>query len=213
MKLLRYAILLVSLLISHQLYAQATSPDSVIASSTFSSYSLPSLINEDGLTGGLEGGLHSEDFPTMWMSGSGDLNATLTFDMGQVVNLTDSYIWQYNAACCGLNRGVDGFDILYSQNGVDYTAQGSANLTQSPGGAIAAQVVPVNVTARFIRFEITSNHGDGSFVGLSEVAFVVSGEPPVAAAPAKPVPGLSIWTIALLSFFILVVAYRRYRLN
>lgn len=206
MKHCRFLILLVSLFVSHQAFALVTSPNSVEASSTFHTYSLMSLINTDGLSGGLEAGLHGESFPTMWMSTSSDRTPILTFDMGEMVNFLSAHIWQYNSVTNGLSRGVDGFNILYSSDGVDFTSLGSANLTVSPGGSIPAQIVPLVATARFIRFEITSNHGN-SYTGLSEVAFDIQ------STPAAPIPTNSQWALIMLSMLIgLTVFTNRRRL-
>lgn len=196
MKSRGFLVLLLSLLVSHQAFAIVTSPTSAEASSTFFSYSLASLINGDGLSGGLEGGLHGESYPTMWMSESDDRTPTLTFDMGETVNFLAAHIWQYNSVENGLSRGVNGFNILYSSNGVDFTPLGSANLTISPGGPIPAQIVPMVATARFIRFEITSNHGD-TYTGLSEVAFDIQ-----SIQAAAPIPANSQWALIMLSMLI-----------
>lgn len=210
MKHYRYLLLLVSLLVSHQVFAAVISPNSVTASSTFSSYTLVDLINEDGLSGGLEGGLHGTDYFTMWLSNRDDVTPDLTFDMGQTVNFVAAYIWQYNYS--SLNRGVDGFNILYSLDNISYTPLSSANLTKSPYGDIPAQVVPMAITARYIRFEVTSNHGDGLYTGLSEVAFSLSDEP-VVSPPATPVPTTSQWALIMLSMLLgLMVFANRKRL-
>lgn len=197
-----------SLLFSSSVFAVATSPTSANASSTFFSYQLIDLINQNGLIGGLEGGLHSTEYFTQWMADAGDVNPTVTFDMGQTVNITSAYIWQYSY---DVARGVNGFDISYSLNNVDFTPLTSANLAIA-GVSAAAQVVPMVVSARYIRFVVTSNHGDTLYTGLSEVAFYL-GEVAVIGKPAEPVPGLSGWMIILLSLFVIMVAFRRYHFN
>lgn len=168
---IKFIILNSSILFGQLTFAAVTSPSSVVASSTFGSYQLIDLINQDGISGGLNGGTHSNIFDTMWMSDRNDVTPTLTFNLGQVSDITTAHIWQYNASCCGLTRGVNGFDILYSLDNISYTPLSSANLTIATGGAISAQVVPMAVSAQYIRFQVTSNHGNAEFSGLSEVAF------------------------------------------
>lgn len=205
---------LLILLFSQQAFAIVTSPASVTTSSTFSTYNQIDLINQSGLSGGLESGLHDEDYFHSWMSDNGDTSPTLTFDLGGTFQITAAHIWQYNAVCCGLDRGVNGFNILYSSDNVSYTPLGSANLTMSAGGLIPAEVVQMAATARYIRFEVTSNHGDSSYTGLAEVAFDIGDaiQPPVQ-PPVEPVPGLSGWMLLLLSLLVLAIGARRYRLS
>lgn len=188
MKVLSTTLALIGLFFSQQVLATVVSPASATASSTFSTYSLPNLINGVGITGGLDGGTHSTDYTTMWMSDAGDVNAQLTFDLGAVESVNAARIWQYNATCCGLERGVDGFDVYYSSDDINYTLLGSFNLTMSQSVSneeVPAQIVPMSFSAQFIRFNITSNHGSEGYTGLSEVAFDVNNQPSV------PVPALS----------------------
>lgn len=170
--------------------AQVVTPASVTVSSTFSTYDEANLIDDSGLVGGL----HDEDFGNMWMSDTGDIRPTVTFDLGAVYNLTAAQIWQYNATSIDLSRGVNAFNILSSQDDVTYTPVTSASLTISPGGPIPAQIVSFAATARYVRFEVTSNHGSPDFAGLSEVKFETAGAP----AP-DAIPTLSGWAMLLFS--------------
>jgi len=112
------------------------------------------------------------------------VQAVVTFDLGASYELNAALIWQYNATCCGLERGVRNFDISVSADNVTFTPAGSGSLTESPGGAIPAQTVWFSGTGRYVRFSVASNWGDSEFTGLSEVKFL-SGELP------EPVPALS----------------------
>lgn len=170
--------------------AQVVTPVSVTVSSTFSTYDEANLIDDSGLAAGL----HDEDFSNMWMSNTNDVTPTLTFDLGAVYDLTGAQIWQYNATSIDLSRGVNGFNILSSQDDVTYTPVTSASLTISPGGPIPAQIVSFAATARYVRFVVTSNHGSPNYTGLSEVKFETA-----AAPAADAIPTLSGWAMLLFS--------------
>ena len=153
--------------------AAVITPVAVDSSSTFPTYDQNNLIDGSGLSGGL----HGTEYNTMWLNGSEGADGELTFDLGGTYAITSSDIWQYNATCCGLDRGVKDFDILASTNGVDFTYITSATLTRSPDGnsGIPAQNIAFATTASYIRFDIQSNYGAQMYTGLSEVRF--NGEP------------------------------------
>ncbi len=147
--------------------ATVITPVDAIASSTFGTYDVEDLVNNSGLSGGL----HDTNYTNMWMNNAEGTGGQLTFNLGGTYAVTSSDIWQYNATCCGLNRGVKDFDILASTNGIDFTLITSSTLTQSSGGLIAAQNIVFNAVASYIRFDILSNYGDTTYTGLSEVKF------------------------------------------
>jgi len=106
----------------------------------------------------------------MWMSDTGDPNAKLTFDLGDVYMVTAADIWQYNAPF-GLDRGVKEFNIYNSIGGIDFDFLTAASLSKSTGESIPAQNVEFSTVARYIRFNIITNYGDLNYSGLSEVKF------------------------------------------
>ena len=73
MKVISIILVSVSLILSQQALSDVISPNTVTASSTFDSYSLPDLVNGSGITGGLDGGTHGEEYTDMWLSDGGDL--------------------------------------------------------------------------------------------------------------------------------------------
>ena len=164
--------------------AQVITPTSLVVSSTYFSYDDIDLINDSGLSAGL----HDDNFENMWMSDSGDVTPTVTFDLGALYSVTSAQIWQYNATSIDLSRGVNGFGIYVSEDDVTYSFVTNANLAVSGGGAIAAQVVPFSADARYVRFEVTSNHGSPDYTGLSEVKFDTGPAAADAAAPATSLP-------------------------
>ena len=136
------------------LLAQNITPTGVTASSTFSNYNVLNLINNSGLSAGL----HDATYSNMWLGDTNDVTPWLRFALGSNYDLTSASIWQYNYDSLR-NRGVNGLRILISSNGVNFTLATTTTLTQSPGGNIPAQTVSFTGTARYVRFEVTSNHG------------------------------------------------------
>ena len=154
--------------------ATQITPLGVTASSTFITYNKDNLINDSGLTGGL----HDTNFNNMWLNDAEGAGGKLTFNLGSQYSITSADIWQYNATCCGLDRGVENFNIFSSTDGVNFIFVTNAHLTESPGGLISAQTVSFNTTANYVMFDILSNYGNPYFTGLSEVKFN-SGAAPV----------------------------------
>ena len=196
--MLRVFLSALTLVISPAIFAQNITPVGVTASSTYSAYNLLDLINDSGLSGGV----HSNLYTDMWMTNNNDINgASVTFDLGGSFSITSAYIWQYNMSSGPeLDRGVSGFDILASPDGTNFAPITSATLTIAGGtSAEPAQNIAFGpVTATHIRFSITSNHGDPTFVGLSEVKFsdaaTVPGAPTIGTATAGNAEATVTWT-------------------
>jgi len=141
-------------------------PVSVDASSTYFTYDVDDLINDSGINGSL----HSTNYRHMWMNDEEGASGILTFDLGGIFSVTSTDIWQYNFSG-ERDRGVQAFEILGSTDGLTFSLITNASLLKSLGGSISAQSVTFNATAQYIRFNITSNHGDPTYAGLSEVKF------------------------------------------
>jgi hypothetical protein len=172
---------------------------SVTASSTFRTYDANNLINGSGLSGGL----HDEDYEHMWAS-DGTPTGSLVFDLGGVYSLTDALVWNYNAECCGLERGVRDLTVSISGDGVSYTPIGDFGLTEGTGGWIPADVLNLGgATGRFVQFGLTRNYGDEYLIGLSEVQF------DGASVSETPEPGTAMLFLAAAALFILVMPLTR----
>ncbi len=104
----------------------------------------------------------------------------LTFDLGQLYDLSTIYIWQHNQPG-NFGRGVNQFDLFYSADGVTYTAYANnLNLAISPGGNISAQAFAFSQTnVRYVQIAIDSAHSGlaNDYVGLAEVMFEAVPEP------------------------------------
>jgi len=125
----------------------------------------------------------------------------VTFDLGELYDLNTVYIWQHNQPG-NFGRGVNQFDLLYSSDGVSYTAfANNLNLAISPGGNISAQSFAFSqANVRFVQIAIDSAHSGSAneYVGLAEVMFD---------GIAVPEPG----SVALLAFAGAGIALRRRR--
>ncbi|MFK7787924.1 MAG: PEP-CTERM sorting domain-containing protein [Phycisphaeraceae bacterium] len=146
---------------------------------------------------GLTGGFHTSDNPnlTMWLStGSGnfggvDLDPFVIFDLGDFYTVTSFRVWNYNELA-GVstnltNRGVNQVSVEYGETAaLGSTVAGISNFAQADGtdtytgeafdstGLIADASAITAFNARYIKFDIDSNYGDGNtFYGLSEVQF------------------------------------------
>ena len=135
---------------------------------------------------GLSGGFHTNNGPdgTMWLStgdafGGEDLDPFVIFDLGEVYQINSFQVWNYNelAGSADLTgRGVNAVTVEYGLTaGLGSTVAGITNFARADATATYAGEVfdtftPFN--ARFIKFDIDSNHGgDNNFYGLSEVQF------------------------------------------
>ena len=141
------------------------------------------LVNGSGLLG--EGHDGTPD-GTMWLSegtccgGAQDFDPWVQFDLVDVYFITSIRVWNYNEATGGnlTERGVNALSVQYGiTDGLGSAVPGITNFAQAPepvtnaySGEVFDGFAPF--TARYIRFDIDSNHnGDNFFYGLSEVQF------------------------------------------
>ena len=166
------------------------------------------IVNGNGLSGGLhnitpDGG--------MWLSrgtgfGGDDLDPSVSFDLGAVYTINSFRVWNYNEAGNLSRRGVNGVSVEYGETlALGATVAGITNFTQAPGangyaGELYNSFAPFD--ARYVKFDIDSNHGgDNNFYGLSEVQF------DGVLAPTTVIPEPS--STALLGLGILSIAFLR----
>ncbi|MFT5846979.1 MAG: hypothetical protein ACJARX_000051 [Psychroserpens sp.] len=98
---------------------------------------------------------------------------TIDFDLGGSYLVDGLSFWNANATGPP-QTGIQDVIIYSSEDGVTYTAISDAPtvFTEAVGTTSAAEQFSfAEVTASFIRFEVTSNYGSPDFVGFSEVAF------------------------------------------
>ncbi|MGD1978361.1 MAG: PEP-CTERM sorting domain-containing protein [Akkermansiaceae bacterium] len=145
------------------------------------------IVDGSGLTGLQHTGAVE---PNMWLSsgtsfGGDDPDPRVTFDLGAVYLISQIQVWNYNENPPNLTgRGVNAVTINFGTTpALGSTVPGITNFAQASGletytGEVFNAFTPF--TARYIEFDIDSNHGgDNNFYGLSEVQFdgVVIPEP------------------------------------
>ncbi|MEN6533725.1 MAG: discoidin domain-containing protein [Bryobacteraceae bacterium] len=142
---------------------------SVTASDYLNAYYLPEHLIDGS---GLSAGLHDNYFGNMWLCYYVNTpTATLDFDLGGLYTLDNTFVWNYNWDAM-LDRGTETLTILTSADGINYSTVGDFSLTQGTGAPISADTLSLGGTlARYVRFNLTSNYGDSSYMGLSEVQF------------------------------------------
>lgn len=121
-----------------------------------------------------------------WLSNSGDRAGWIKFDLGEFQVLDGMKVWNFHAgdSTDRTNRGINLFDLYWSDSETDPGNNFAVNwnkLNTDPLSLTRAPNIDVyntpdfldldNLGARWIAFDILSNHGDGSFVGLGEVQF------------------------------------------
>jgi len=116
----------------------------------------------------------------MWLSsgieyGGQDSDPSVTFDLGAVYTISRFHVWNYNQAGY-TTRGINSVSIEYGTTAsLGSTVAGITNFAQATGadgytGEEFDMFTPFS--ARYIKFDINSNHGDVRlFYGLSEVRF------------------------------------------
>lgn len=137
------------------------------------------IVNGSGLSGGQHVGAVEGN---MWLSsangfGGIDPDPRVTFDLGGLYTIDQIQVWNYNENPPNLtSRGVNAVTINYgatpalgsSVPGITNFAQANAQDTYT--GEVFDSFTPF--VARYLEFDIDSNHGDTSgFFGLSEVQF------------------------------------------
>ncbi|MCA9248417.1 MAG: LamG domain-containing protein [Planctomycetales bacterium] len=130
-------------------------------------------------------------------------NSEIKFDLGSDQSIGAVKIWNFHEAG-QTDRGIDEFAIYQSDDDTIYSLVGTYNLTQQSGSLTVAHDVidlnGLNVNAQYLRFNLSSNHGDAGFYGLGEVRFF-------AAAATIPEPS----SLALLGLSLLGLSLRRRR--
>ena len=140
------------------------------ASSEFGGRPAINAVNGSGLVGDQ----HGDSFGDMWLSANNDTAGTFEVDLGAVYDLTSVKVWNYNETGAFASRGVMTANLDVATSLGSYTTHAADRaLAIAPGapGATGETIDLTGVTARFVRLDISANHGDAGFTGLSELQF------------------------------------------
>jgi hypothetical protein len=116
-----------------------------------------------------ETSLHNTTREDMWIT-SGSTTGTIAFDLGELYNLTETLLWNYNETSSGKTaRGVKDVEILVSSDSVYSSANfvSLTNIEAAEGGTSVQTFETVASQVRLVKFNILSNQSYPSYVGLS----------------------------------------------
>ncbi|MCA9184126.1 MAG: LamG-like jellyroll fold domain-containing protein [Pirellulaceae bacterium] len=146
-------------------------------------------VNNNGIQGKTHG---TSPGGAMWLTDGVDAAPEFNIDLGSVHTVDQLRVWNYNenanATCC-LDRGVKTADIYVAgADGVFGAAPviSGQSFARAPGATEDfSEVISLGgVQARYIKIDVTENHGDASFTGLSEVKVTGSVVAELAPIPA-----------------------------
>lgn len=126
---------------------------------------------------------------SMWNGAGSEAASWVQFDLGKAYRLAGMYVWNYNEAGGWANRSVREMDVLAGPDAAHlapvgpFTPAAASGKDDDRGQAIAFKTP---VSARFVRFEIHSNHRGNDVAGLAEVRFANADEAPAAVAAWQP---------------------------
>jgi len=124
---------------------------------------------------------HSYAYGDMWLDKWNETiaNQWITFDLGSAQTVAEFAVWNYNESWAEDDRGTKTLYIWTSpdatgdtwtqQGGLQTFAKAPAHDTRAPGESFVLSSSWTNV--RRVKFDIETNWGDGSHVGLSEGRF------------------------------------------
>jgi hypothetical protein len=153
----------------------STGVDEMLSQSGLSSNYTSGVTDFDTFT--TSGVTHSGGDGTSWLSASGVYSGYVTFDLGADYNVENFAMWN---GASGITASVNGFSLttsLFSDFSVS-TLVGSFSGQQANYGATVYDIA--DTAARYVKFDIAGNFGNGCCVAIGDVAFDVN---PVASVP------------------------------
>jgi hypothetical protein len=114
---------------------------------------------------------------TMWLA-AGNTTPEITWNLGAIYNLAGFHLWNYNEAFNSGDapRSIQTADVSISNDGTTFTpfATGMTFTEASGFDTYTGEDYAMVATAQYVRFNVTSNYGDGFGSGLSEIRFVTA---------------------------------------
>jgi hypothetical protein len=172
-----------------------TTPTVADVSSEFALRGALNTINGAGLSPELNHSVAADN--ATWLTagvGTDPSPWQVTYDLGAAQNLTSLRIWNYNELAGAVDNTTRGLkDVVISVSpdavGETFTSAGSFVLDRASADTTEiGQRVPFATTQtgiRRVRIVATTNHGDASYAGLSEVKFFKVYVPDPTPVPAK----------------------------
>jgi len=130
--------------------------------------------------------LHNNLGADQWMSASGSTisDQWVMFDLGTEYQTDSMFFW--NTFLGATSRGTSDMDVSFATTLdtsfataliTDSNWGSTVNLTPAEGVVVDSKgagelLTYTSVSARYVLFEVNANHGDGSYVGMSEVRFI-----------------------------------------
>jgi hypothetical protein len=136
--------------------------------------SINTVANGSGLSSLSLNATHASPlFGNAWASDSGITTGNITFNLNGLYSLAGFSLWNFNQPTL-FSWGINGVNIQTSTDGTNFnTAIGAptqfAIATSSTQNPEQFSFAPVN--ASYVRFQVLSNYGNSTQVGLSEVQF------------------------------------------
>lgn len=162
------------------LQATVISPVSILSNSVgeFSptgAFAAARIIDGSGLPANFdENSLHATGGDFAWSSSSGSTTGTMRFDLGTSFDLKSFVLWNNTGGSGGDTEGVQNFQLSFFDEN-ENLLQTSSVLTATDDISIPQNFLFSTVNdVRLVDFEILSNHGHPSFVGVQEVAFTTA---------------------------------------
>ncbi len=111
---------------------------------------------------------HSGGDNNSWLSSSGVYSGYLTFDLGSVYDISKFVMWN---GASGISASVNGFSMSTSNDSSfsTFTNVGSFYGHQSNYDATVYDLV--DTTARYVKFTINGNFGNGCCMAVGDIAF------------------------------------------
>ena len=134
---------------------------------------------------------HSTDSADMWAAFPADDGSLwIQYEFDKVYKLYEVLVWNYNVQYESLlGFGIRNATVEYSENGVDWTVLGDADLAQGTGEVDYAANTTIDcagVAARYVKLTVNNGFGTMGQFGLSEVRFLYV---PVQAREPEPADG------------------------
>lgn len=148
-------------------------PQSLFLPNSYIGYTESNIVNNIGLDiyQTKEAKITSESNGNMWRSETTD-NVSVTFDMKDIVTISEMYIWNYND---DTSIGIKDISIYSSGDGIEYTLIDTYTINQATGQdmmSYSSKIEFDSIEAKYIKINIQSNYQDtATQFGIGKIMF------------------------------------------